>query len=283
MAEQATRRAPGRPKRAEDQVVVEAPVSAPEPKKSAPKRKVIQKLQEDRDVVYTIPKLGGVAYMLKQKGITVYDESTDSVRAMRYCPNEQSIWVDEQGANARKEAVVFRDGSLLVPKEKPNLRKFLELHPGNFENGGNIFKKLDPSREAEEKLKSEFLVTDAVTLVRDKEIQELLPVAIYFGMSVNRKSSDIRYDLLNLAKKKPKEFIESFDSPQVMCRTMIVQAVDYQILRAKSDGVYWFDTNSLIVSVPVGQDSIDVMTRFCLTEKGASTLTSIEERLDKIS
>lgn len=32
---------------------------------------------------------------------------------MRYCPNEPSIWADEQGERARKETVAFRDGKLL--------------------------------------------------------------------------------------------------------------------------------------------------------------------------
>jgi hypothetical protein len=38
----------------------------------------------------------------------------------------------------------------------------------------------------------------------------------------------------------------------------------------------------LIVSTPVGQDSMDVMVRFCLTEKGASVLSTLEDRLDRL-
>ena len=57
----------------------------------------------------------------------------------------------------------------------------------------------------------------------------------------------------------------------------------HQIINLKNDGVYWFDSNSLIVSVPVGQDAMDVMVRFCLTEKGAPTLGDIEERLDRLN
>jgi len=50
----------------------------------------------------------------------------------------------------------------------------------------------------------------------------------------------------------------------------------------KQDKVSWFDSNGLIVSVPVGQSAMDVMVRFCLTEKGASVLSLIEEKLDKL-
>jgi hypothetical protein len=106
---------------------------------------------------------------------------------------------------------------------------------------------------------------------------------MYFGVNINVAVSEIRYNLLNIAKKKTEEFIQSFDSPQVQVRSIVQQAKDYQILNIKNDGCYWFDANSLIVSVPVGQDPMDVMVRFCLTEKGASVLSSLEEKLDRLA
>ena len=120
-------------------------------------------------------------------------------------------------------------------------------------------------------------------MVRDKNIEELLPVALYFKVNINQPTAEIRFNLLRIAKSKPSEFMEAFDSPQVQCRAIIRQAADYQIINVKSNGVYWFDSNSLIVSVPVGQDPVDVMVRFCLTEKGASVLSSLEERLERLA
>jgi hypothetical protein len=216
--------------------------------------------------------------MLPQKGVTVYDEANDTVREIRYCPNEPSIYVDEQSENAVKQSVAFRDGRLFVPKEKPNLRKFLEIHPQN----GPVFKEVNKRRDAEQELQKEFLLTDAIAKVRDTDINDLLPVAIYFGVNINAPVSEIRYNLLNIAKRKTQDFLQSFDSPQVMARSTVQQAKEYQIINVKSNGVFWFDSNNLIVSVPVGQDPIDVMTRFCLTEKGAATLSNLEERLDRL-
>jgi len=231
---------------------------------------------------YEIPKNAGIVYMLPQKGITVYDSDLDTVREMRYCPNEPSIWADEQGDNARKETVAFREGKLFAPKDKPNLRKFLDLHPMNMRNGGKIFKQIDKRKDAEIELKKEFLLTDAIGMVRDKDISELLPIALYFGVNINSPVTEIRYNLLNIAKKKTEEFIQSFDSPQVQVRSTVQQAKDYQIININENGCYWFDSNRLIVSVPVGQDSMDVMVRFCLTEKGAAVLSTLEDRLDRL-
>jgi hypothetical protein len=237
----------------------------------------------NQNAEYELMRKSGIVYMLPQKGVTVYDEEKDTVRELRFCPNEPSVWRDEQSDNATRQSVVFRDGKLFVPKSQPNLRLFMEKHPLNAANGGKMFRLVDKKRDAEQVLEKEFFLTDAITIVRDKDIQELLPVAMYFGVNINASVSDIRYNLLQIAKKKTREFIESFDSPQVRTRSIIQQAADYQIIKLSNDAVKWFDSNSMIVSVPVGQEAIDVMSRFCLTEKGASVLSTLEERLERLA
>lgn len=276
MAQQA-KRSPGRPK-AQPEAVVEA---APAPARK--KRTIKRKEQDNRTVEYEIPKRGGIVFMLPQKGVTVYDEEKDTIREMRYCPNEPSIWADEQSDNAVKQSVAFREGRLFVPKEKPNLRKFMELHPMNMANGGKIFREVNKKKDAEMALQREFKLSEAVAMVRDKDITDLLPVALYFKVNINQPTSEIRYNLLNIAKKNTQDFLEAFDSPQVTTRASIQQASDYQIINLKDSACYWFDSNSMIVSVPAGQDPMDVMVRFCLTEKGAPVLADIEERLDKLA
>jgi len=277
-----TKRSTGRPKLQKD--AVEETVVMEQPKAAHKKKRTIRR-KEDMSlaVEYEITKGGGVVFMLPQKGVTVYDKENDTVREIRYCPNEPSVFVDEQSENAVRESVIFERGKLFVPRQKPNLKKFLELHPANEINGGNIFKLVNKKKDAEQELEREFLVSDAISIVRDRDINDLLPIAMYYGININAATTEIRYNLLRIAKSKPKDFLQSLDSPEVTCRSSIKQASDYQILATRENGVYWFDSNALIVSVPVGQDSIDTMVRFCLTEKGASTLSLIEEKLDKLS
>jgi len=275
MAQQ-TKRSPGRPK-AQTTQVKEATVAAT-PKKPVIKRKEAVNTHAE----YEIIGKGGLVYMLPQKGITVYDAEKDTVREMRYCPNEPSIWSDEQGDKAVKQSVVFREGKLFVSKDKPNLRVFMESHPGNKKNGGGVFKEVNKKLDAKKELDKEFLMMEAVSKVRDLDINDLLPIALYFNVNIDTDTSEIRFNLLNIAKRKPADFLEAFDSPRVKARATIKQAGDYQIIRIKDDGCYWFDSNNLIVSVPVGQDPMNVMVRFCLTEKGASVLSSLEDKLQRL-
>ena len=254
-------------------------------KKAAPKKgySVIKKENTGPvQKVYEIPTGGGIVCKIKSES-TVYDESTGTVRAIRYCPSEPSIYRDEQSTNARRSHVIFRDGLLAVPHNQPNLGAFLDSHPQNIANGGNLFKLVDNSRDSQEEVDQEFLMHDAVALVRTKDSDEILSVAIALGIGIEQKMIDIRRELLREAKANPAGFIGMFDDPRVKTRSAIIQAGEFQILALKPDGAYWFDSGRLIVSVPAGQDATDIMVRFCMTEKGASVYEEIVSRLEKLS
>lgn len=256
-----------------------APVAAN--KKAESGFKIKQTYTPDTTTVYEIIGGGGIVCKI-QSEVTIFDSETGKVRAIRYCPNEPSIFRDEQGEFARREHIMFRNKMLAVPYNKPNLKEFLDRHPGNQKNGGSTFKTIDKAATAEQMLEKEFSQHEAVSMVRDKPIDELLSVAMYLKIDINQKNAEIKRELLLEAKGNPSKFIKLFDNEQVKCRSAVVQATQYQILNAKNDGMYWYDSNRLIVVSPVGTDTIDVATRFFLTEKGASAYERVLNELEKI-
>jgi len=164
---------------------------------SAPtKIKRVEKDPKKENKVYTIGKGGGIWYKLRQTNITVFDEETGQVRQLRYSPNENSVWADEQSENIIREQIIFQAKNLIVPYSRPNLQKYLELHPDNKANGGGIFELVDTARSAETELESEFSVLEAVSMVRDKSVDELLPVAMYLGINTSQKNMEIKRELL---------------------------------------------------------------------------------------
>ena len=262
-----------------------ATASVPTAKPAAPQAKsgfkVKQSYNADTTKVYEIIRGGGIICKIKSE-VTIYDEERGGIQAIRYCPNEPSIFRSEQSEYARREHVMFRDKMLMVPKTQPNLQEFLDNHPDNAINGGGVFKLIDKNASAEELLEQEFSQHEAVSLVRDKSIDELLPVAMYLDININQKNAEIKRELLTEAKVNPARFIQLFDNPQVKCRSAVMRAVDFQILNSKKDGMYWYDTNRLIVSSPMGTESIEVATRFFMTEKGATAYERVLEQLEKI-
>ena len=262
--------------------VKEAP-AAPKPaaKKKAPKIK--QRISESTNALFEAYKNRGPAYMIMTRNIRVYDKEEDKIRFANYSPSEPSIWKDEQSPTSKTEPVIFRNGYLTVNKNNPTLRQFLDVHPGNKANGGNQFGIVDKKVEAEVEIDKEFAVHEAISLIKDSDFNDLLAVALYFKVNIDKKASEIKYDLLRIAKSKPTQFVQSFDDPMVKTRATLRQASDYQLISIKADSVRWFDSNALILSVPHGQDAMTILTRFCLTEKGASVLADLEDQLGKLA
>lgn len=217
--------------------------------------------------------------MMHQRGITVYDKKMDTIREIRYCPNEPSVYRDEQSENAVRGSVVFADGALFVRADQPNLREYMNLHPGNKTNGGKEFYLVNKQQKAKVDVDKEFLQADAIMMIRQKPFEDLLAVAAAMGVNVDRASSEIKHDLLMIAKKNPESFIKSFDNPEVTMKAKIRMASKYGIINLGKSGVRWTDTNNLIVSVPAGKDPLDVMLRFCLTEAGTPTVEELDRQL----
>ena len=260
-----------------------APPPAEEPKTTKKAPKIKQRVKQSSGCVYEALTNKGPAFMLMSRKISVYDKDSDSLRTARYCPNENSIWQDEQSDVSRTAPIIFRDGFLTVSKEQPNLKRFLDIHPSNQSNGGTAFKIIDTKVDKEKVVEKEFEIFDAISLVKNSDVNDLLAVALFFRINIDRPMAEIKHDLLMIAKKKPQSFVQSFDDPIVKCKATIRQALDYQIVKSSRDAMRWFDSNGIIVSVPHGQDAVDVMSRFCLTEKGASVLATLEDQLERLA
>lgn len=264
----------GRPKAAPRAATVSTPTA------SKVKRNPVDETKQNK--VYNIVKGGGIWFKLKQNNITIFDEETQKVRQLRYSPNENSVWADEQGENIIREQIVFQGKNLVVPYTNPPLQKYLALHPDNKANGGSVFELVDTVKNAELELDTEFAMLDAVAMVRDKSVDELMPVAMFLGINTNQKNLEIKRELLREAKANPTRFIQMFDNPMVKTKSVIMSAIDFQIVKADEDGLKWFDSNRLIIATPVGQETLDIATRFCLSEKGAVVFEEIQTQLDKI-
>lgn len=231
--------------------------------------------------IYQLVEGGGVWFKLSQKDITVYDSEKDTVRSIRYCSNEPSIYVDEQSQNGRRAQIVFVDKMLGVPASQPNLQDYLDKHPGNTKNGGNTFYEINHEQKTDTLIQDEFLIHDAISLIREKSIDDLIPVILYLGISLDQRNQEIRRELLIEAKSNPQTFIQLFDNPLVKMRASISLAASNGILKINQDGVFWADSGRLILATPVGQDGVDMMTKFCLSEKGSLVHQEILKRLEK--
>ena len=226
----------------------------------------------------TITKSGMIC-LLQQSQVIVYDETTKKNREIRYCPNESSIWRDEQSSAAVRRSIVFKDGRLFVRYDEPSLREYLDTHPGNKSNKGNFFLLVDKDKTAADNIKEVFLVNDAINLVRTSEFGQLLAVASAFDMRTDRPASEIKHDLVNLASKNPERFINSFNDPAIAVRVKLKMAIENEVVKYDKGAIRWYDNGKQIVSVPKGKNHLDIGVRYLMTEEAASTWEAIESQL----
>ena len=88
-----------------------------------------------------------------------YDEETNTQRELRYATNQNSPFVDEQKGEITLGTILFKDGALVVPKEKQALQKILSLyHPMKDKR----YKEYDSVVEAHDELDTMELQIDAL-------------------------------------------------------------------------------------------------------------------------
>lgn len=252
------------------------------PAKSQTKLTAKRKPSAPKPVVFNIVKGGGIWYKLPQNNIIVFDEEKGYNREIRYCPAEKSVYKDEQSEAARREQIVFRDGLLTVQHTDPILIEYLRLHPDNVANGGKRFNEVNDEVDAQAELEREFALHDAIALIKTSDIDKLIPIGLSYGISADLSSLEIKRALLQQAKANPEAFMNAFTNPMVAVRADVVTAMDFQILKQTVDGMYWYDSNSLIMPTPAGQDTLDVFVRFLMTDKGNPVRNEIENQLNSL-
>ena len=139
---------------------------------------------------------------IRAAGVFYFDEEKGYERELKYCQNQKTPFVDEMIGDQRLEHIIFRSGSLFVPKEKTTLQKLLSLyHP----HKDKLFYEHKPAEVAEQQIDILELEVDALMMARDVDIDVAEAIMrVEKGSEVSKMSSkEIKRDLLLFAKSNP--------------------------------------------------------------------------------
>lgn len=209
-----------------------------------------------------------------------FDEQKGYEREIRYATNQRSIFVDEQEGHVTLAHIVFRDGTLVVPKAKQALQKLLSLyHPLN----GLIYKELDEVKNAVDDLDWMDLQLEASNAAANMEIElaeAILRVEVGNAVS-SMKSKEIRRDVRIMAINDPKLFLELANDENIELRNVGVKAVEAGVLELANDQrtFMWKATNRKIMTVPFGENPYSALAAFFKTDDGIEIYQSIVKRI----
>ena len=218
----------------------------------------------------------------------IFDPKTKSNRTIRYAPSEQSIFKDEQPIKVLLGDIIFQNGSLVVSYTNPLLLSYLEHSNYNKDNSnrirGNtaIFKVIDREADARVTMDVEIEKIKAANAVLQMPFADLKAYGRVLGVNTSNGSDMIRHDMLRLAKADPSKFMSGIDNPIVKRQQVILDAMEYKIIELSGRAVSWKlgDAKSLIITVPIGQRSVEWLAEWTMNDKdGDEVFKELEKKI----
>jgi hypothetical protein len=209
-----------------------------------------------------------------------WDEKESMSRELRYASNQNSPFKDEQNGFSTLKHIVFKNGSLFVPKADQALQKLLSLyHPQR----NLTYYEADAVAEAKDDLQDLELEITALNLARDLDVDHAEAVLrVEQGSGVSKMtSSEIRRDLLLFAKRGPATFLSLVDDDNVQLRNFAIKAVEGGIINLSGDqkSFHWAANNKKLMSVPFEENPYSAFASYLKTDEGVEVYKSIEKKL----
>ena len=269
------------PKVVEQPKVETSVMETPKPTRKEPTRKMTSDGWEIKDRVYYINGKKPLSQMIRSANIYWFDEEKGYERELKYCENQKTCFVDEMKGDQRLSHIIFRQGVLVVPKNKVTLQKLLSLyHP--FRN--KTYSELQPQVEAANEVEVIQVEIEALNAAQNLDIdmaEAVMRVEAGSGVS-NMSSKELKRDLLLYAKKNPALFLELVNDENVVLRNFGIKATEMKIIKLSSDQrtFSWGSNDRKLMNVPFDEHPYSALASWFKTDEGMEIYSNIEKRLN---
>ena len=221
-----------------------------------------------------------LSYQIRSSGIYCFDEEKGYERELKYTSNQRTPFVDEMIGDQRLAHIIFRNGTLHVPRNKTVLQKLLSLyHP----HKDKVFKEHSPVKDAESELDWLEFEVAAMNAAKNLDIDMAEAVMrVEIGSKVAEMSSkELRRDLLLFAKKKPRLFLELVTDSNVQLRNFGIKATEVGIIKLSSDqrNFLWGSNDRKLITIPFDEHPYSALAAWFKTDEGMEVYSNIEKRL----
>ena len=216
----------------------------------------------------------------RKHSLLYFDQETGKQREIRYATNQDSPLVDEQKGEVTLGHIMFKEGSLTVPKQLQNLQKLLSIyHP--LKN--RIYAEFSAAEEASDELDVIELQIDALNAAKAMDIDQVEAIMrVEVGYKVSKMSSkELKRDLLIFAKNNSKLFIELANDENVQLRNVAIVAAESGVIKLSQDQrtFTWGSNGRKLMNVPFDENPYSAMAAWFKTDEGVEVYKSIEKKL----
>ncbi len=262
---------------------VETPVmDIPKPKRVEKKNPTLEDGWEIKDRIYRLKgSKKPLSRSIKSANIHWFDEEKGYERELKYCQNQRTVFVDEMKGDQRLEHVVFRNGMLIIPKEKTVLQKLLSLyHPDR----DVMFYEEKPVVNAIGEIAWLEMEIEALNAAKNLDIDMAEAIMrVEIGSKVSEMSSkELKRDLLLYAKRNPRLFLELVNDENVVLRNFGIKATEMGLLKLSSDQrtFSWGSNDRKLMNVPFDEHPYSALAAWFKTDEGMEIYSNIEKRLN---
>jgi len=215
----------------------------------------------------------------RRKPLMWFDKKLGHQRELRYATNQKSPFVDEQRGYATLGHIQFKNGTLTVPGNKPNLHAFLQHHP----KLDKLFYEYKPIQIAADQTDAIEMEFKALSLAKQLEVDELEAIMrVEIGSKVRKMSSkEVKRDALMFAKRRPASFIALAADENVQLRNIGIKAVEADIIKLSPDNrkFTWASNGRKLFTVPFEEHPYSALAAWLKTDEGLEVLKALEKKL----
>ena len=263
------------------QIQEETVVKQPKQKMETPSESHTKDKWEIKDRVYRLVRnQRPLSYSIRSYKIYYFDEEKGYERELKYCENQKTCFVDEMQGDQVLSHIIFRNGFLVVPKNKVTLQKLLSLyHPQK----DVLFFEEQPAVEAASEIDILEMEIEALNAAKNLDIDMAEAVMrVEVGSKVSEMSSnELKRDLLLYAKKNPQLFLELVNDENVVLRNFGIKAAEMNIIKLSSDQrtFSWGSNDRKLMNVPFDEHPYSALAAWFKTDEGMEIYSNIEKRL----
>jgi len=252
------------------------------PKRVEKKNSILEDGWELKDRIYRLKgSKKPISRSIRSANIHWFDEKKGYERELKYCQNQKTVFVDEMKGDQRLEHVIFRNGMLIVEKQKTVLQKLLSLyHPDR----DKLFYEEKPVAVATNEIAWLEMEIEALNAARNIDIDMAEAIMrTEIGSKVSEMSSkELKRDLLLYAKRNPELFLELASDENVVLRNFGIRATEMGILKLSPDQrtFLWGSNDRKLMNVPFDEHPYSALAAWFKTDEGMEIYSNIEKRLN---
>ena len=256
-------------------------VEQPKTKRKGPTYKTLEDGWEIKNRIYRLKgSKRPLSRSIRSANIHWFDEDKGYERELKYCQNQKTVFVDEMKGDQRLEHVVFRNGILIVEKEKTILQKLLSLyHPDR----DVMFYEEKPVADAIDEITWLEMEIEALNAAKNIDIDMAEAIMrVEIGSKVSDMSSkELKRDLLLYAKRNPQLFLELVNDENVVLRNFGIKATEVGILKLSPDQrtFTWGSNGRKLMNVPFDEHPYSALAAWFKTDEGMEIYANIEKQL----